>query len=117
MSTPRAETRTPGDDPVAATEVLHIRSGGEDFGDAFVAGDGAGGRGAEGVVEVARAGVFALDLVDVGWVYGGGEEADGDAVGVGWGDGVGVVSSGLLYGGSVLEVEEGRWRGYIREVL
>lgn len=64
-------------DPVTLADGLAAGAGGEDFGAAFVAGDGGGLRGAEYGGEGGFAGVDALDLVDVGGVNGCGEEAEG----------------------------------------
>jgi len=74
---PRARPRAARDDPVACSDGLGAGAGGEDFEAGFGAGDGGGVGGAEVGCEGGVRGVGALDLVDVGWVEGGGEGAEG----------------------------------------
>lgn len=76
------------DHPVALGEGGDARAGGDYFKGALVAADGGGFGCAEGGREGRFAGVDALDLVDVCWVHGCGEEAQVYLGAVGCGDGV-----------------------------
>lgn len=90
MGAPGAEAGRAHDDPIAFLEAFDAATGGEDLGDTLIASYGGGFGGSEGGAEVRFAGVDALNLVDVCWVDGGGEEAEGYEVLVGWRDAVAV---------------------------
>ncbi len=77
MRSPSSHTRRFHDYPISSSYVLDRAADREDFGTAFVAGYGGGGGGAEGGCEGGESGVGSLQLVYVGGVYGGGEEAEG----------------------------------------
>ena len=90
MRAPCAQPRVARYDPVSLLHAAGSGAGGEDFEAGFIAGDGGGLCGAEGRGERWDGGIGALDLVDVGGVEGGGQSAEGEEVGVRWGEGVSV---------------------------
>ena len=63
--------------PVTFLDGLGSGPGRENFETCFVSGDSGGLGRAEGRCEGGEGGVGALDLIDVGWVEGGGEGAEG----------------------------------------